>query len=159
MIVEAVDPRTGKRIDLKCAAETEADIRDLLSFDFSEETLKKRLNSLSISADAKSLLFTIAKTTIKVGTTLVKIGRKILDVIMTLVTKFPMAGAGLIFGAVFGHLVASVPIIGFAFGPFIGTLALAFGFVAGAMQDFGNIALERRIKTELASFQGLRSQV
>lgn len=159
MIVEAVEPETGKTIQMECAAESEDEIRDLLSFDLSEETLKKRIDSLAVSADVKSVLFTIAKTTIRVGSLVLNIGRKVLDMITKILGEFPMAGAGTIFGAIFGYLVTSVPIIGFVFGPFIGTLAIAFGFAAGAMQDFGNKALERRIKSAVVSFETLKPKV
>ncbi|MBD3756440.1 MAG: hypothetical protein IE937_12640 [Gammaproteobacteria bacterium] len=138
MIVEAVEPGTGKTIRMECVAESEDEIRDLLSFDLSEEALKKRIDALPISADAKSLLFTLAKTTIRVGSMVVKIGRKLLDIVTAIIAEFPMASTGTIFGAVFGYLVTSVPIIGFVFGPFIGALAIALGFAVGAIQDLGS---------------------
>lgn len=157
MRVEAVDPETGKTIEMDCVAHSHDEIRDLLSFDLSEEALKKRLDNLAISADAKSILFTIAKTTIKVGDFIVRIGRKVLDVIISLLGEFPMASTGTIFGAIFGYLVTSIPLIGLIFGPFVGTLAIAFGFAAGAMQDLGNKALERRIRASMTSFENLKS--
>ena len=159
MIVEAVDPETGKTIQMECAAESENEIRDLLSFDLSEDSLKKRLDALAISADAKSVLFTIAKITIRVGSMVLKIGRKVLDIVTSIIAEFPMASTGMIFGAIFGFLVTSVPVIGLVFGPFVATLAIAFGFAAGAMQDLGNKALERRIKSSVASFETLNPRV
>lgn len=159
MIIEAEEPDTGKTVQLECVADSEDDIRDLLSFDFSEEALKKRLDALAISADAKSVLFTIAKSSIRVGTMVVKIGRKVLDVITTVLTEFPGASTGVIFGAVFGLLVSSIPVIGLVLGPFLGPLAIAFGFAAGAMQDFGNKALERRVMSKVAAFDALKPKV
>ena len=97
------------------------------------------------------------KTTIKVGDFIVRIGRKVLDVIISLLGEFPMASTGTIFGAIFGYLVTSIPLIGLIFGPFVGTLAIAFGFAAGAMQDLGNKALERRIRASMTSFENLKS--
>lgn len=159
MIVEAAEPETGKTIQMECAAESEDEIRDLLSFDLSEDSLKKRIDALAISADAKSVLFTIAKTTIRVGSLLVKIGRKVLDIITKILAEFPLASTGTIFGAIFGYLVSSVPIIGFVFGPFIGALAIAFGFAVGAMQDLSNKALERRVMSAVVSFDALKAKV
>ena len=159
MIVEAVEPETGKTIQLDCAAESEDEIRDLLSFDLSEDSLKKRINSLAVSADIKSVLFTIAKTTIRVGSLVVKIGRKVLDIITKILAEFPMASTGMIFGAVFGYLVSSIPIIGFVFGPFVGAIAIAFGFALGAMQDIGNKALDRRVRSAVVSFDVLKPKV
>jgi len=159
MIVEAVEPETGKTIQIECAAKSEDEIRDLLAFDLSEVGLKKRIDSLAISADAKSLLFTIAKTTIKVGSMVVKIGRKILDIVATIFAEFPMASTGTIFGAVFGYLISSVPIIGLVFGPIIGPLAIALGFAMGALQDIENKALERRVRSAIAPVETLKAKV
>lgn len=159
MIVEAVEPGTGKTIRMECVAESEDEIRDLLSFDLSEEALKKRIDALPISADAKSLLFTLAKTTIRVGSMVVKIGRKVLDIVAAILAEFPMASTGTIFGAVFGYLVTSVPIIGFVLGPFIGALAIALGFAVGAIQDLANKALEHRIRSSVVSIEALKPKV
>lgn len=159
MIVEVVDPETGRAMQMECAAQSHEEIRDLLSFDLSEEALKKRLDALAISADAKSILFTIAKTTIRVGSVVLKVGRKVLDLIATVISDFPMTSTGTIFGAIVGYLVTSVPIIGMLLGPFVGTLAIAFGFAAGAIQDFGNKALERRILSSVATFHTLKPKV
>jgi hypothetical protein len=159
MIMEAVDPETGKTSQKECAAESEAEIRDLLSFDLSEISLRKRIDALAISADAKSVLFAIAKTTIRVGSMVLGIGRKIFDIVTGILADFPMATTGTIFGAVFGYLIASVPVVGFLFGPFVGVLAIAFGFAAGAMQDLGNMTLERRIRSSLVPFETLKPKV
>lgn len=159
MIVEVVDPETGRAMQMECAAQSHEEIRDLLSFDLSEEALKKRLDALAISADAKSILFTIAKTTIRVGSVVLKVGRKVLDLIATAISDFPMTSTGTIFGAIVGYLVTSVPIIGMLLGPFVGTLAIAFGFAAGAIQDLRNKALERRILSSVATFYTLKPKV
>lgn len=156
MIIQAVDPETGKTIQMECAAQSEDEIRDLLSFDLSEDSLKKRIGALAISADAKSILFTIAKTTIRVGSMVLKIGRKVLDNVTRILAEFPMVSTGVIFGAIFGVLVTSVPVIGLVFGPFVAKLAVAFGFAVGAMQDLGNRTLERRIKSSVSSFETLK---
>ena len=159
MLVEVVDPETGRAMQMECAAQCHEEIRDLLPFDLSEEALKKRLGVLAISADAKSILFTIAKTTIRVGSVVFKVGRKVLDLITTVISDYPMTSTGTIFGAIFGYLVTSVPIIGMLLGPFVGTLAIAVGFAAGAIQDLGNKALERRILSSVATFDTLKPKV
>jgi len=156
MKMQGVNPDSGKSMTMACSATTEDDIKDLLHFDLSEEALKKRLDGLTISADMKSLLFTIVKTTIKVGSFVVRIGRKILDIIIGLLAEFPSATTGAIFGAILGHLVSAVPIIGFVFGPLVAPLALALGFALGGLQDFSNKALANRVAASVASFNGLK---
>jgi len=159
MKVEAVDPRTGSVNELFVQASSTDDIKDLLSFDLSEEALKKRLDNLAVSADAKSLLFTLVKSTIKVGTVVVKIGRKFLDLIITILADFPTATTGAIFGAILGQLIGSIPVVGLVFGPFIGPLAIALGFAVGGLQDFSNRAMAQRVAASVASFDGLKPKV
>lgn len=159
MIVEVKDPDTGKTIQMECAAESQDEIQDLFSFDLSEEVLKKRINALTVSADVKSVLYTIANTSIRVGSMVVRIGQKVLDIITKILAEFPMASTGTIFGAIFGYLVSSVPIIGFVLGPFIGALSIAFGFAVGAIQDIGNKALERRVMSAVVAFEALKPKV
>lgn len=158
-ISEAVDPKTGKSFQVECKASSEDELRELLAFDVSEDALKKRIDSLAVSADTKSVLYKMAKTTITVGSTVLKIGRKILDIVVKVLSEFPNAGIGVIFGAVLGYLVASIPIIGFLLGPFLGPLAIALGFAVGVMQDLANKSLERRIMASLASFETLKPRV
>lgn len=159
MKIEAVDPSTGRINELFVQASSPADIKDLLSFELSEEGLKKRLDKLAISADAKSVLFTLIKSTIKVGSVLVRIGRKFLDLVINILADFPTATTGAIFGAILGQLVGSIPVIGLVFGPFMGPLAIALGFAAGGLQDFSNRALAQRVAASVASFDGLKPKV
>ena len=156
MIVEAEDPKTGQPIRFACAAEREQEIRDLLSFDLSEEALRKRIDRLDISADAKSWLFTLARKTIRVGQAVVQIGRKVLDLVITLLSEFPMTATGTMMGVIFGILLGNVPILGVVLGPILGPLAIAMGFAMGSIQDLSNKALERRIQASVASFDGLK---
>lgn len=143
---------------MECAASSQEEMRDLLSFDLSEDALKKRISKLAISADAKSILFTISKQTIRVGAMVVKIGRKVLDVVITILTEYPMAITGVVFGAVFGEMVKSIPLFGLLFGPFVSSLAIAFGFAIGAISDLKNKALERRIMSAVANLDALKTK-
>lgn len=159
MDIEATDPNTGKTVKMSCVASSESDIRDLMSFELSEETLKKRLDGLDISADAKSILFTIAKMTIKVGSAIVRIGRKIIELVIGFLKEFPMTTMATLFGLVFGILLSSVPIIGFVLGPIVTKLSVAMGFAMGGMQDFNNRAMAAKVEATIASFDGLKPQV
>lgn len=156
MRIQGVDPQSGDKVVMTCVAQSEDEIRDLLKFDLSEEALKRRLNQLNVSADIKSILFTLAKTTIQVGSLIVRIGRSVLDMILNILGEFPMTATGTVFGAIFGQLVVSVPILGLVFGPFIAPLALAFGFAVGAMHDFNNRSLANRIAASVAKFDSLK---
>ncbi len=55
--------------------------------------------------------------------------------------------------------MATVPVIGFVFGPFIGPLSIALGFAMGGLQDFSNRAMAQRVAASMASFEGLKPKV
>jgi len=126
------------------------------AFDMTDENVKRIIDGLSVSADIKSLLYKITTVTIRVGETLLKVGRKIIDLICKVFSEFPNATFGMIFGAILGILVASTPFIGALLGAIVAPIAIAFGLVVGVAQDLGNMALERRIREVNAEFSPLR---
>jgi hypothetical protein len=152
MIVEAKDPSTGKAFSADAEELSNDDLNEINSFNVSETQLKATIDKLNISADAKSILFTISKTTIKAGKYILKIGRKILDIIGSLFKLYPETGFGLILGGILGVLITSIPIIGFVLGPIVGPLLAAFGLVIGLHQDISNKALAREIAKANQSF-------
>lgn len=157
MLVTATTPITNTPLSQDVAAESIDDIKDLLAFDLSPDALKKKLDRLDISADAKSILFTIAKTSIRVGTVVVQLGRKVLDLVIGLLSEFPNATKGAIIGGLFGVLVSAVPLIGLVLGPLLTPLAVALGFLNGVWEDIGDKAMARRIASEVKRFDGLKS--
>ena len=51
--------------------------------------IKEMLDRTDLSADTKALLYDAAKITVKIGETVVAVGRRIIDIAYKLVTKFP----------------------------------------------------------------------
>ncbi len=89
---------------------------------------------------------------------IIKIGRKVLEVVCILLREFPNATFGLIFGAVAGLLVASIPVIGFVIGPLVTPLAMAFGLSSGFFEDIQDKKMKRRVMEATASFETLRTK-
>jgi hypothetical protein len=152
MRVKGRDPVTGKPISVEASGITDSVLKFLSDFDVSDKKVKEVIDQLDVSADAKSALFAIAKVTIVVGGQIIKIGRKILDVIVRLANEFPNAGFGAILGGVLGFLVGSVPFIGLILGPICTPLLIAFGLAVGTMQDFRDKALVSKIISAQQNF-------
>ncbi len=152
MELQVTNPETGEtRLDLSEDFLTELTTQTLL-----KKELLSRIDNLNLSADSKALLYKMAGTAMKVGATVVKIGHKILEVVLQLVSRFPNASFGLIFGAIAGALVGGVPLIGFVLGPVVTPLLAAFGLLMGAKADFADAALEGRIMEAVATFDPLK---
>lgn len=156
MILDATDS-TGKKFRATIGDIGTNLLKAMADFEMTDEHLKKLIDGLGVSADAKSALYKMSKTTIRVGQQIIKIGRKILDCVANLFNEFPQAGFGMIFGAIVSYLIGSIPVIGFVFGPFMGPLLIAFGLLGGAYQDIRDKNLARRIALVNRQFSGFES--
>jgi len=122
----------------------------------SESKIKSTIENLNISADAKSALYAITNATVRAGRLIIKIGRKILDIVIETLKKFPNASFGLVLGGIMGILVASVPFIGAILAPFLTPLAMIYGFVVGMKQDVNDKNLANAIAAANAQFAHLK---
>ncbi|MGO2136110.1 MAG: hypothetical protein ACTH3S_11850 [Marinobacter sp.] len=155
MILEAETP-DGEPLISDNPGFTPEDAKEINRTTNSESKIKSTLENLNISADAKSALYAIINTTVRAGRFIVKIGRKILDIVIETLRKFPNASFGLVLGGVMGILVASVPLIGAILAPFITPLAMIYGFVRGIERDLNDKDLEHAVAAANAKFDHLR---
>jgi hypothetical protein len=157
MQISATNFETGEKFDDDLEGVEHEAILDFFKIDLSDEALKRKINNLNISADAKSMLFSIAKGTVLIGQKILQIGKKILDVIFKIIADFPNMTAGAIICIVLSMLISSIPFIGFIFGPLLGPLLIAFGITIGAKEDLKNADLQRRITKTMADFEMLKT--
>lgn len=155
MKVKGVDPNTGKDVEIDIENPDGGFFEAMRNFDMSDEAIKRMIDKLNISADAKSLLYTLSKATIKVGEYVIKIGRKILDAVCHTFKEFPMATFGTVFGGIVGVLISSIPILGQVLGPIVTPILMALGLVGGLVLDFQDKLLERKIAGKVAEFSPL----
>ena len=157
MVVNGTNPETGETYQAEADEVDQEFIETMSIFRMSDADVKRIINSLNISADAKSLLYSFSKATIKAGEFIIKIGRKIVDYICRIFTEFPNATFGLIFGAIAGFLISSIPVLGLVLGPLLSPLLMAFGMIGGLQEDLHDKALERKISEINGKFTPLRA--
>ena len=137
-------------------------IAELNTYEFTREQVRKRIDNLNVSADAKVLLDSILEKSIEVvtvaGKVVIWIGRKILDVVLFLLREFPNAAFGVIFGLVVGHLIGLIPIIGFLIGPLFGKILAVFGLVQGTAQDLREKDIRHRMVEICRQFNSLKTE-
>lgn len=122
-----------------------------------DSQLLRSIQSLSISADAKALLADLLKITTRVGDTLLRIGRKILDFVLNLLRHFPHLGFAALIALVVGALVSMVPIIGVFLSAVITPLGLVLGVTWGASIELSSDDLGDRIRSFVDGFSGLNA--
>ena len=156
MKAEAINPVTGDSIFVELLDERLSEIESLQRERISDGRLFSYIDQLNISADAKALIETILRSTIRVGKAVIKIGKRIIEVVLSIVSKFPNVTFGLVLGLVVYALVASIPIIGALFGGLLGPIAVLFGLVHGYFEDVKDRNLERKIMEASDHFSALR---
>lgn len=157
MIISGVSPETGEMLQVESDEVNREFIESMSIFEKTDADVKRIIDNLDISADAKSLLYSFSSATIEAGEYIIKIGRKIIDYICKMLNEFPNATFGLVFGAIAGFLVSSIPILGFVLGAILAPLLMAFGLLGGLSEDLKDKALERRISEINGKFTPLRT--
>jgi len=155
MKIFAENPKTGEKYEAQADNADKNFIGSMSQFSLSDDVIKSMIDNLNVSADTKSLLYSFSKVTITAGKFILKIGKKIIDFICKLFNEFPSATFGVIFGAIAGFLVASIPIIGVVFGPLFTPIAMALGLLGGLKEDVKDKALARKVAEVNASFSPL----
>ena len=155
MRVKGVSPDGRKTVEFDSKLVEAEFLERMLKFELTEEDIRKRIDRLTVSADVKSLLYALTRASITVGRQAVRIGRKIIDFVCTLLKEFPNIAFFSLLGAIAGFLVASIPIIGVVLGPILTPIAVAVGGALGALEDIRDRALKRKIAEFQAQFAPL----
>lgn len=108
--------------------------------------ITERIDRLPLSADIKALLLDLAKLTVKVGGTVLKIGAKFLSVVFEVIGQFPNTVFGVVISVCLGLLIGSIPLTGGLLAPFLMPLLVAFGLAKGAIADVANAGWAARIR-------------
>ena len=151
------DFNTGKTIELEIPDENLEALQTLAQDRVSDSKLQSYIDNLDLPADAKALIASILKTAVRVGEMVIRIGKKILEIVIMITSKFPNATFGLVLGLIVGALVTSIPLIGGLLGAFVLPIAAAFGLVTGYMDDVPDQSLTNKVAEALAMFQPLKS--
>ena len=157
MKIVAIDSKTGKELTTEVPDSNSGFLSFLNTFEMTDEQIRNKIDRINASADVKSLLYSFSKTSIKAGKVVIKIGKKILDILFAFIRAFPNITFGVIFGLVVGALVASIPLIGFVLGSLATSIAVAFGFILGAKADMESGEIGKRIDAVLDQFAPLRT--
>ncbi len=158
MEIEAIDPNSGKVFVKDAPMLDEKTINEHFNeHNKSSTKIKRWINELNISSDAKAILFKIAYTTFRAGDVVVRIGLKILDIISYILKKYSNASFGLVFGFFVGTLATTIPIIGILIGPFVVALGAIIGGVMGYREDLLDKKVKRTIQEAMIDFNKLQT--
>ncbi|MGR3541433.1 MAG: hypothetical protein ACU0BS_08385 [Hasllibacter sp.] len=106
--------------------------------------LRRALENVALSADAKAVLDRLLAATVQVGRHALQIGRVIVSFALGVLRMAPQTMFGSVIALAMTALIGSVPIIGAALGALLAPLLAAFGIGMGALADMraGSVAAE-----------------
>lgn len=152
IIAENIDSKEKREVEVANLKDNDLSLLETFHFPENrnpEKAVRKHIESQDISADQKAQIWEklkdLAQAVLLVGKQVLSVGRKILDFILHLVTKYPNLTIGLAIGAVFGSLIASVPIIGWLIGGLLQVFLPLIGGVIGFREDLAQNAFKRRV--------------
>ena len=117
--------------------------------------LKEYIDRTDLSADMKALLYDIAKLTVKVGEVVVAVGRRVLDIAMTLIKKFPNTTLGVVVAVVISTVLSSF--LWPALAAALSKLLILLGITAGAIEDIRQNAMKEAMDRVAAQFAPLQA--
>ena len=122
-----------------------------------KEEISRYIDSLEISAEAKLIISKISVTTVNVGEKVIKVGKKIIEIVIFLAHKYPNMFIGMILSSLLLLVIAQIPLIGSLIAGFIAPLVIALGLTMGAIQDFKDNAYAHKLGEALKIFEPLNS--
>jgi hypothetical protein len=118
-----------------------------------DEQIRRRIESLEVSADLKALLSDLLRMATRVGEIVLRIGRKILDFVLTLARHFPTLTFAVVIASVLTMLVAMVPVVGALLASVIGPLMYAVGVGGATALEVRSRDFRQRVEEFAAGFK------
>jgi len=138
MIVEMTHPNTRESLQINTDGLDLEKLKAINKPILSGDAIRKKIDGLNVSVEAKNFLHIVADVTIRVGNIIVAVGRKILEMILFFIKKYPNTAIGTIIGAIIGIIISAIPVIGWLLGWLIVPLCTALGMAMGFWKDIQN---------------------
>jgi hypothetical protein len=120
----------------------------------SSSKLKSRIDKLKISAEGKLYLLSIAEVSLRIGDTILSIGRKTVELIIHFCKTYPNTAVGLVVGATAGLIISSIPVIGWLLGWLVMPLLAVLGIGVGFWMDWKEKNVKASIKNDAMELFG-----
>ena len=158
MKASAVNPETGKVATVELTLE-EVSALEALSTTTSSAVLQSHIDNLSVSADVKMFLGNVSEAIVRVGELVIHLGKKILEAVLFIHSRYPSTSIGLLLGLLMGVLASTIPLLGWLLGPLVGLVASLFGVVVGSLDDLKDREIARQIELIRAEFDVLKGEL
>ena len=128
---------TGKLEDINIKEEQ---LKQFVSINYKEidddNILKRFIDNMNVDPTIKVLFEKIMNAGIKIGDIVYNIGRKVIEMIIYFVKKFPNLILGTIIGFLFSQIFAMIPIVGWLLSGLVTPILTMAGAAIGLKYDF-----------------------
>ena len=157
MIVEMTNHETQEKIQIEVEGINVEELKQQFKLNFSAAELRRIIDNLDIPAEAKVLLTELLNFSIKVGTVVLEVGKKIIEVVNVFAKSFPNITAGMIIAVTLSFLISCVPVLGAFLGWLCTPLFLLIGVGVGVLKEIENTELGKAMNDVMdAIFAGLK---
>jgi len=154
--IKISEPKTGQWKTITISQGQFQSLHDLNEGTSTHDKLLVTIENLDASPEIKSFLETALNYTIDISGTIIKVGRKIVDIILGVYKHFPKATIGSVIGLTIGILISKIPLLGWALNWIITPLATVTGTVIGAKSDLEDKDLLDEVESKIGSaFAGI----
>jgi len=153
-LVQIHDPKTNSWKSVNISDEQMESLNTINDVVIEDSNIHSYIDNLNISPEIKVVLDSLLNYSMKIGDLILNIGRKIVEVILYFIQKFPNMIIGTIIGFTIGSIISSIPVLGWALGWLILPLSTALGMGMGLKVDMQDKKLANKIKDETSELFG-----
>ena len=158
--IKIKEPKTDQWKTIRITETQFQSLLDLNTATSKHAKLLSEIEKLNTSTDIKKFLETVLNFTIDVSNKIIKVGSKIIEIIISVSKHFPKATIGLVVGLVIGKIISKIPILGWALNWVITPLSAIVGVAIGAKNDLEDKDLvkeaEKKIDTMFAGIKDIK---
>jgi hypothetical protein len=157
MLAEMINAETKQTVSIEADGIDVDALKEQFKLNFSAAEFRRIIDNLDIPAEAKALLTELLNFSIKAGTVVLEVGKKIIEVVKALTKNFPNITAGIIIGVTLSLLVSCIPVFGPLLSWIFTPLLLLLGVGAGILKEYENTDLGKALKDVVDTiFSGLK---
>lgn len=128
------------------ANEAEADdLRRFCKSPASRKSLGRAIEALGLSPEMKSYLKSLCDAAVKVGKRVLPVGRKMVEVLIEGIQRYPNTAAGIVIGGILGALATMIPLIGCLLG-WLTPVLMSIGGGLGFLEDLKDARARRELR-------------
>ena len=156
--IKIQEPKTNQWKDITISQGQFKALHDLNEGKTLQDKLLRSIENLDTTSDVKSFLESVLNYTINAGGTIIKVGKKVVEIIFSIYKNFPKALLGAVIGLVIGSIISKIPLLGWVLSWVVTPLATIAGAMIGAKKDLEDKNLIDQVENKIESvFSGIKA--